>query len=91
MMNELRKHEKELLKAVQSYLNERGEEGIRIDENTLVTITRHEKKIKYGKKVYEERVRQMLSTRGIDDEIFCQGLLNKTRDVVQEQKILIKK
>jgi hypothetical protein len=33
----------------------------------------------------------MLYNRGIDDENFTSQLLNKTSDVVQEQKILISK
>lgn len=88
-MNELRKHEKELVKEIQNYLNERNEDGIRVDENTVITLTSVKKKIHLSKREYEERVREMLCARGIDDDEFFKGLLNKTRDIVQEQKISI--
>lgn len=90
-MNGLRKQEKELLKEIQSYLNERNEQGIRVDDKTEIEMTIQEKKINLNKKNHQQRVRHLLYTRGIDDEDFVNQLLNKTSDVVQEQKIKINK
>lgn len=87
----LRKQEKELLKGIQNYLNERNEQGIRVDENTYITLASHEKKINLTKKDHEQRVRDLLYSRGIEDESFTLELLNKTTNVVQEQKIKINK
>ncbi len=91
MVSELRKHEKNLVKDIQSYLNERNEQGIRVDDSTYITLASHEKKINLSKKDHEQRVRDMLYSRGIEDEDFTLKLLNKTSDVVQEQKIRINK
>jgi hypothetical protein len=90
-VNGLRKQERELVKEIQSYLNERNEQGIRVDEITYITLASHEKKINLSKKDHEQRVRDMLYSRGIEDEEFTMQLLNKTSDVVQEQKIKINK
>jgi hypothetical protein len=79
------------VREIQNYLNERNEQGIRVDENTYITLASHEKKINLGKKEHEQHVRDMLYSRGIEDEEFVSQLLNKTRDVVQEQKIKINK
>lgn len=90
-INGLRKQERDLLKDIQSYLNEQNEHGIRVDDNTYITLTSHEKKINLNKKDHQQRVRDLLYSRGIDDEDFMNQLLNKTSDVVQEQKIKINK
>jgi hypothetical protein len=91
-MKELRENEKRIIKDIQSYLNERNEQGIRVDHNTYITLSSHEKKINMSKKDYERRVREMLYSKyGIEDETFTNQLLNKTSDVVQQQKIKINK
>jgi len=89
-INELRKQEREYVKEIQSCLNERREQGIRVDDNTYIELSSHEKKINLSTKDHEQHVRHMLFSRGIDDEAFTKQLLNKTRDIVQEQKIKIK-
>jgi len=89
--NTLRKQEKELIKDIQTYLNERNEEGIRVDDNTYITLSNHEKKINLSKKEHEQHVRDMLYSRGIEDHDFTVQLLNKISNVVQEQKIKINK
>ena len=91
IINELRKQERELVKEIQSYLNERNEQGIRVDDNTYITLASHEKKINLNKKDHQRRVRNLLYSRGIEDEEFMIQLLNKTSNVVQEQKIKINK
>lgn len=91
VMSGLRRQEKELVKEIQSYLNERHEQGIKVDDKTYITLASHKKKINLNKKDYQQRVRNLLYTRGIDDEDFATQLLNKTSDEVLEQKILINK
>jgi hypothetical protein len=91
VMNGLRKQERELVKEIQSYLNERNEQGIRVDSSTYITLANHEKKINLNKKDHQQRVRDLLYSRGIDDEDFAIQLLNRISDVVQEQKIKINK
>ena len=91
VINGLRKEEKELVKEIQSYLNERNEQGLKVDNNTYITMASHSKKINLNKKDYQKRVRHLLYLRGIEDEDFAIQLLNKTSDVVQEQKIKINK
>lgn len=90
-LNHLRKQEKELVREIKSYLNEKGETGLRIDEDTLISISNQDKKINWSKKEYEQRVKDLLYKRGIDDEEFAKELLNKTSDIIQQQKLKIKK
>lgn len=80
-----------MVKEIQSYLNERNEQGIRVNDSTYITLASHEKKINLSKKDHEQRVRDMLYSRGIEDDNFALQILNKTSDVVQEQKIKINK
>jgi hypothetical protein len=91
IMNQLRKQENELIKEIKSYLNEKNESGIRIDENTFISISNQDKKIHLTKKEYEQRVKDLLYKRGIDDEEFTKELLNKVSDVIQQQKLKVKK
>lgn len=81
----------ELVKEIQTYLNERNEQGIRVDSNTYISLANHEKKINLSNKDHQQRVRDLLYSKGIDDENFIVQLLNKTRNVVNEQKLEIKK
>jgi len=54
-------------------------------------LANHEKKINLSNKDHQQRVRDLLYSKGIDDENFIVQLLNKTRNVVNEQKLEIKK
>jgi predicted RNA-binding protein with RPS1 domain len=91
-LNQLRKQEKEFVREIKSYLNEKNEIGVRIDEDTFISISNQDKKINLTKKEYEQRVRDLLYKRkGIDDEEFTKELLNKTSDIIQQQKLKIKK
>lgn len=91
IINQLRKQEKELIREIKSYLNEKNETGLRIDEDTFISISNQDKKINWTKKEYEQRVKDLLYKRGIDDEEFTKELLNKTSDIIQQQKLKVKK
>lgn len=91
IVNQLRKQEKELVIEIKSYLNEKNETGVRIDNNTFISISNQDKKINLTPKEYERRVRDLLYKRGIDDDEFTKELLNKTSDIIQQQKLKIKK
>lgn len=85
------KEETAIIKEIKNYLNQTGEEGIRIDPNTVITVINHDKKIQWNKKEYQERVKNLLYDRGINDEKFLEELLDKTHNVVQQQKLKIVK
>lgn len=87
----LRKHEKCLVKDIQSYLNEKGDTGIRLDPNTYITIQNKEKKLPMTKKEYRSYVEQILYDRGIDSEELVNRILDKTSNIVQEQSLKINK
>lgn len=91
VMKMLKKEEATLIKEIKSYLNESGETGIRIDDETFISITSQEKKIAWPKKEYEQKVRELLYSRGIEDEDFTKELLNKTSDVIQQQRLKVRK
>jgi|APIni6443716594_1056825.scaffolds.fasta_scaffold61708_2 uncharacterized protein (DUF2461 family) len=87
----LKTEENELIKTLKSYLNETGESGIRIDSNTVITVSNHGKKINRNKRSYEQHVQALLYSRGISDDQFVKQLLDKTENVVQQQKLVLKK
>lgn len=90
-LKRLTDEENERIKSIKSYLNETGEPGIRIDPKTVITLSNHEKKINKSKKSYETHVKTLLHSVGIDDTQFVKQLLNKTDNVVQQQKLIFKK
>lgn len=89
LLKEMKKEENLIMKELKNYLNQIGEEGIRIDTETVISVTNHEKKIIWSKKEYENRVKQLLQDRGIFDDDFVGQLLNKTHDIVQQQRLKI--
>lgn len=89
ILTTMRKEENSIVKDIKNYLNQTGEKGIRIDNDTIISISNHEKKIIWNKKEYQEKVKSLLYSRGIEDDDFMKELLDKTHDVVQQQKLKI--
>jgi predicted subunit of tRNA(5-methylaminomethyl-2-thiouridylate) methyltransferase len=79
----------ELVKNIKSYLDQQGETGLRINESTYISVMNQQKKITQSKTDYEQKVRDLLYSRGIDDDVFTKELLNRTTEVVQHQKIKV--
>jgi hypothetical protein len=74
------------------YLNQTDEEGIRIDEDTIITLEQKNKKIGRGKKAYREYLVDLCSERGMQDEIFVDAILSgKTETTVQQSKLKLLK
>ena len=90
-MTEMRKEEKELIKNIKGYLNEKNQTGIRIDDDTYISLKEQDKKISFSKKDHEARVREMLYAKGIDDDDFLASILNKTSNVIKQQKVYVSK
>ena len=90
-LSQLRAEESELIKDLKTYLNETGEPGVRIDSNTFITLTNHGKKINKNKRNYEQHVQTLLYSKGINDDQFIKQLLDKTDNIVQQQKLVVKK
>lgn len=91
ILAELRAQEIELMKNIESFLNETGETGLRVDDSTIITLSQHDKKINKNKKNYEHHVQQLLYSKGISDDQFLKQLLDKTENIVQHQKLVVKK
>lgn len=89
ILKEMRKEESIIVAEIKTYLNETGEEGLRIDDRTVVAISSHDKKICLSKEKFKEKVKTLLYSRGIDDDAFVAELLDKTEDLVQQQKLKI--
>lgn len=83
--------ERKLNKEIQSYLNEQDTQEIEIDEKTQLVLTKYKKRINLNRKDHERRVILMLHEKGIYDDDFARSLLDKTADIIQEQKIKINK
>ena len=91
IISDCKKQNKELTKEIQTYLNQKNQKGIQLDENIYISLEQHEKKLNISKKDHYERVRTLLYSKGIDDEEFIDRIFNKTSNIVQEQKIKINK
>lgn len=90
LLNDLKKEEKILMKEIQNYLNENEKPGIRVDENTIITLITNDRKINFGLKAYKEKIRDMLFSKGIED--FVDELLDaKIEHTVQQQRLKISK
>ena len=86
----MRKEEKQMQKEIQDYLNQQEETGIRVDEKTVITLLDSEKKISRNPSTYKEKVKEMLRSRGIEDEQFVDELLSaKTQHVIQQQRLKV--
>jgi hypothetical protein len=77
-----------LVADIKTYLNEVGETGIRIDKDTVITITDHERNVSAGPKKYREKVKEIL----IENGIYKDNLENEIVDAkidhqVPEQKL----
>jgi len=90
-LSQLKAEESESIKEIKTYLNETGEEGVRIDANTVITMASHGKKINKNKRNYEQHVQNLLYAKGINDEQFVRQLLDRTENVVQQQKLILRK
>lgn len=92
IIKDLRNLEKNLVKEIQTYLNEKNETGIRIDETTYISMSNKDKKINLTTKDHIIQVKNLLQTKGIDDDDeFVNQILNKTSDIIQLQKLKITK
>lgn len=88
----LRKEEKNLNCEIKKYLRETGEDGIRIDQDTIINLKDFDKKIVVPPKEYKEKIKQLLLQKGIysgglEDEI----IRAKIEGQVQEQKLKVVK
>jgi seryl-tRNA synthetase len=90
-LSALKDEEKNLVKEIQDYLNQTDEQGIRIDETTVITLTSNDKKINRTAKAYKSRLAELCSSKGIyDDAEFVDEILKaKVETTVQQQKLKI--
>lgn len=88
VLSELRDQEKQLQKELTDYLNQTEEEGIRLDEDTVITLEQTSKKISRGKKAYREYLIELCAEKGIPDDVFVESILSgKIDTTVQQSKI----
>ena len=88
LIAQMRKEEKMLIKEIQQYLNETGEKGIKVDADTIITITTNEKKIRVSQKKYKYKLEALLKSKGIHQDTLVEEILNaKIQDIIQEQKL----
>lgn len=77
---------------IKDYMNQVGEEGIRVNADTVITVTDVEKTISVSPKKYKEKVKDLLIAKGIYSKNLEQEILNvKIDKQVQDQKIKMKK
>lgn len=88
----MREQEKQLQIELTDYLNQSEEEGIRIDEKTIITLEQKDKKLGRNKKAYREYLVGLCSERGIPDDTFVDYIINgKTETTIQQSKLKIVK
>lgn len=92
VLAQMRKEEKRLKQGIQQYLNETGQEGIRIDANTVITLVTDQKNIPVSRKAYRLKLESLLKSKGIYQEQLVDDILNaKIQDTIQEQKLKMAK
>lgn len=90
-LKELRKQEAELLQDISTFMNERGQTEYILDGVTI-SLTKHKKKILMNKKAYKDKIKSVLYERGVEpSDEFLGYMLDKTTDLVEEQRVKIKK
>lgn len=87
---ELRKEERELNEELVTYLVTSGEDGIRIDSNTVINLKDVDKKIVVSMPKYKEKIKSLLVEKGmyvagLEDEI----IQAKVDGRVTEQKLKV--
>lgn len=88
LLTDLRKQEIKLNKEIQTYLVETGQQGIRLDNKTVIKLEDCEKKLIMSKKDYKIHVEQLLFDYGIESSNdLIARLLDKTSDIIQEQRL----
>jgi intergrase/recombinase len=86
----LREEEKVIMTELRDYLNQTDEVGLRIDENTVITLINNDKKINRNKKAYKSYLSDLCMQRGLSDEEFVEEIMKgKVETTVQEQKLKI--
>ncbi len=89
-LNQLRSEEKALMKEIQNYLNQTEENGIKLDDDTVITVSSNERKINRTAKQYKTALSELLAARGILDESLTEEILKaKVEQTVQQQKLKI--
>lgn len=88
---ELKKEKNSCEKNIKSFLNESNNKNIEIGNGKIISIVTYNKKINLPKKKYEEHVKKELYNFGITDIEFINNIMNKTSNIIKEQKIKIQK
>lgn len=86
----LRAEEKEINEEIKNYLQTSGEEGIRIDKDTVINLTDVDKKINLPANKYKQKIKDLLVEKGkyvsgLEEEI----ILAKVEGRVKEQRLKI--
>jgi len=93
ILTELRKQEKQLQIDIIDYLNQNGEEGIRIDDDTVITIKHTDKNIIRNKKAFRNYLEELCVQQGLSNDDFIDAIIaGKVESTVHQSKLkLIKK
>lgn len=94
LLKELKLEEKEIIKEIQAYLNQSEENGIRIDDHTVITLVNTDKCVNKTAKAYKNYLHGLCSDYCADDDAneFVSAILNgKIETTVQQQKLKIMK
>lgn len=89
---ELKKTERELIREIKAYLNEREQTELKINDCTVISIRVQNKKIPRSKHDHKAYVESLLLELGVahPEEIIDQ-IFDKTSNIVQEQRLILSK
>jgi hypothetical protein len=92
VMAELKDVEKQIVLGIQEYLNQTDEIGLRIDDNTVITLRHSDKKINRNSKAYKSYLTDLCIEHGLADDRFVAAILNgKVETTVQQQRLKVVK
>lgn len=91
IMKALKFEENRLIKELRDYLNQSETPAIRIDDNTLITMTTNQKKIVKSGRQYSTYLVGLLESVGLSNsEDLAREIINgKTETIVQQQRLKI--
>lgn len=89
-LSELRNEEKEINNEIKTYLQTSGQDGIRIDQDTVINLKDVDKKIIVSPNKYKQRIKNLLIEKGmyvsgLEDEIISA----KVEGRVKEQRLKV--
>lgn len=90
VLKALRIEEKHIQRELTDYINQTDGEGIRIDDNTVITVEQRNKNVSRSKSAYKEYLSRLCYDRGLPTDDFVKEILvGRIETTIQQPKLRI--